>query len=174
MYNLPDNNLNILDEKKIFIDGSNRTCYLLTCNQCGKTAYHPRYVILRSIKNKKQHFFCNQICTKLFQNTAKTIICETCKLPFVKFINQINKTKHDFCGHKCAAIYHNKNKTYGSRRSKLENYLEENIRQYFEYLNVKYNDVTTINSELDIYIPSLKLAIQINGPLHFTPIYGDK
>ena len=35
-----------------------------------------------------------------------------------------------------------------------------------------FNDRTAINSELDIYIPSLKLAFELNGVFHYEPIYG--
>ena len=38
--------------------------------------------------------------------------------------------------------------------------------------DLNLNDVKTIGSELDIYFPRLKLAIQLNGPVHFKPIYG--
>lgn len=37
---------------------------------------------------------------------------------------------------------------------------------------ILFNDKTTINSELDIYIPSLKLAFELNGIFHYEPIYG--
>ena len=35
-----------------------------------------------------------------------------------------------------------------------------------------FNDKQTINSELDIYIPSLKLAFELNGIYHYEPIHG--
>ena len=35
-----------------------------------------------------------------------------------------------------------------------------------------FNGKDTINSELDIYIPSLKLAFELNGIFHYEPIYG--
>ena len=48
-------------------------------------------------------------------------------------------------------------------------------------LLTEYSDLTfscnqkeIIGSELDFYFPTLKLAIQINGPLHYYPIYGKK
>jgi hypothetical protein len=34
------------------------------------------------------------------------------------------------------------------------------------------NDIKTINSELDFYFPSLKFAIELNGIVHYKPIYG--
>ena len=37
-----------------------------------------------------------------------------------------------------------------------------------------YNDKNIINSELDIYIPSFKLAIELNGIFHFKSIFGQE
>ena len=39
-------------------------------------------------------------------------------------------------------------------------------------LDISYNKKDIIESELDIYIPSLKLAIELNGIVHYEPIYG--
>ena len=41
-------------------------------------------------------------------------------------------------------------------------------------LVVNYNKNDTINAELDIYIPSLKLAFELNGPFHYEPIFGEE
>lgn len=40
-------------------------------------------------------------------------------------------------------------------------------------LLILYSDKSAIESELDIYIPSLKLAIEIQGIFHYKPIFGD-
>ena len=41
-------------------------------------------------------------------------------------------------------------------------------------LEILYNNKEIINSELDIYIPSLKLAFELNGIVHYEPIYGEE
>ena len=41
-------------------------------------------------------------------------------------------------------------------------------------LRINYNEINTINAELDIYIPSLKLAFELNGIFHYEPIFGNK
>jgi hypothetical protein len=84
------------------------------------------------------------------------------------------KRTYKFCSSSCAATYNNINKKHGSRRSKLEIFLEEQIRSYYPNLQLLCNDKETINSELDFYFPELKLAIELNGILHFEPIYGHK
>ena len=37
---------------------------------------------------------------------------------------------------------------------------------------IDFNKKDTIGSELDIYFPSLNLAIELNGIFHYEPIYG--
>lgn len=98
--------------------------------------------------------------------------CNQCGKKFMKHQNQIEKTKHNFCSKSCAAVYNNANKKYGTRRSKLEKYLEEELTKLYPNLEVHYNRVDTIKAELDIYIPSLSLAFELNGIFHYEPIYG--
>lgn len=168
---IPDN-IKILEEKILFVDNSNRTCYLIPCNLCGATTWHPQYAVLKSVRERNQNFFCNQKCSKLFYKKSQTINCENCGKSFEKSLNQIKKTKHHFCSQSCAATYHNSHKNYGTRRSKLEKFLEEQIKIHFPNEKCLFNNVKTIGSELDIYFPEIKLAIQLNGPVHFKPIYG--
>ena len=68
--------------------------------------------------------------------------------------------------------YNNCHKTKGIRRSKLEVYLENHLKLMYPDLEILFNDKTTINSELDIYIPSLNLAFELNGIFHYEPIHG--
>jgi len=83
-----------------------------------------------------------------------------------------SKSGNSFCNSSCAAIYNNTHKTTGTRRSKLEAYLEEELSVLYHDLDIIYNDKLAIGSELDIYIPSLRLAFEINGIYHYEPIHG--
>jgi hypothetical protein len=51
-------------------------------------------------------------------------------------------------------------------------WLENQLLSTYPNLDIVYNGKETINSELDIYIPSLKLAFELNGIFHYEPIYG--
>ena len=51
--------------------------------------------------------------------------------------------------------------------------MEDQLKIIYPELEILYCDKTTINSELDIYIPSLKLAFELNGIFHYEPIYGE-
>jgi hypothetical protein len=100
--------------------------------------------------------------------------CNNCAKLFQKTPSQIKKTKNNFCCKSCAATFNNKHKQYGTRRSKLDHFLQQNIQTHFPHLKFLCNNKEIIGSELDFYFPELNLAIQINGILHFKPIYGDK
>ena len=115
---------------------------------------------------------CSKVCLLAHKTTAITVSCNNCKKNFIKQLCNIAKTKNNFCTKSCAATYNNTHKTKGYRRSKLEFYLEEQLKILYPNLEIKFNDKTTINSELDIYIPSLNLAFELNGIFHYEPIYG--
>lgn len=79
-----------------------------------------------------------------------------------------------FCSHACEMFWrqqHDPPKQH--RRSKLEIYLEATIRQTFPNLTLLCNDRQFLNGlELDFYFPELRFAIELNGIVHYEPIYG--
>ena len=56
--------------------------------------------------------------------------------------------------------------------SKLERWLQEQLPKLYPDLEFHFNRTDAINGELDIYIPGLKLAFELNGIFHYEPIYG--
>lgn len=82
--------------------------------------------------------------------------------------------KKIFCTKSCAVTYNNTHKQIGTRISKLEIWLKEQLTIQYPNLEIHYNRKDAINSELDIYIPSLKLAFELNGIFHYEPIYGQE
>lgn len=56
--------------------------------------------------------------------------------------------------------------------SKLERWLQIKLNASHPSLIFDFNQKGAINSELDIYIPGLKLAFELNGIFHYEPIYG--
>ncbi len=117
-------------------------------------------------------FFCSRKCKGLHERKKQVKQCETCGKTFEKRLPDIKKTAHNFCSQSCSAIYRNTHKTHGTRRSKLEVWLEQQLAALYPSLELHFNRKDAINAELDIYIPSLKLAFELNGLFHYEPIFG--
>jgi hypothetical protein len=111
--------------------------------------------------------------------------CEQCHSIFHKEKREAQKViKHQktkgykkkwlcFCNHSCHSKYVNSHKKTGSNRSKLECWLELQLTKIYPSLKILYNKRNEINAELDIHIPSLKLAFELNGIFHYEPIFGN-
>lgn len=146
--------------------------YKLNCCHCRE-----EYIVSRKPTDKSRtKKYCSKECRYLGQNKQEpvSVNCLNCNKEFKKLAKELKKTPNSFCSRSCAATYNNKNKTHGTRRSKLEIYLEEELKIKYNKLEIHFNRKDTINSELDIYIPSMKLAFELNGIFHYEPIYGDK
>ena len=104
--------------------------------------------------------------------------CNQCSVEFKIFNSHLNskhrKSNNTFCSKSCATTYNNTHKTKGTRVSKLEVWLQTQLSLLYPTLEIHYNRKDAINSELDIYIPSLKLAFELNGIYHYEPIHGEE
>lgn len=149
------------------------TMISLICPQCNNNFKRQ----IRSVNRNKKHNLTN-FCSFKCSNDMRTVLsnthitCTECDSTFIKQKSQIKRSENHFCSRSCSTRYNNKHKTHGTRRSKLEIYIESKIKSEFPDLEFKANDKSIISSELDFYFPALNLAIEINGPLHYKPIYG--
>lgn len=153
----------------------------LLCEQCSEPFLKTKLQIKRFLNPtiKDTGCFCSLKCSglgivKRKGWNRKEVTCKHCGVSFLKRNSQIDQSRNDFCSRSCSTSYHNKNKKIGIRRSKLEFYLEDKISKTFPKLLVQYNKKDAINSELDIYIPSLNLAFELNGIFHYEPIFGSE
>lgn len=161
-----------LYSQKDFNNAKSRDKLPCECYICHEPFYKVKYDIMKFIKTNKSHKikYCSSKCWK----TKQKINCVNCKIEFEKFPSQIKRTSNHFCSNSCAASYNNTHKTTGTRRSKLEMWLEEQLTKLYPKLEIHFNKKNTIGSELDIYIPKLNLAFELNGIFHYEPIYGLK
>lgn len=146
------------------------------CYICNKTFYKLKRVIQRTLRNQKGFHakYCSHECSGKARDIKQILNCTHCDKKFTKSAFEIKKTKNHFCSSSCAATYNNTHKKHGTRRSKLEIYLEKELVSIYPNLHIDFNKKDAINSELDIYIPLLKLAFELNGIFHYEPIYGSE
>lgn len=137
------------------------------CVGCGKDIL--RYPCELKANNKQ---WCSFEC-RYPNNKHRIVNCLKCNKEFRKKNSECIKTPNHFCSRSCSASYNNTHKSYGTRRSKLETYLEEQIRLEYPHFELICNQKSIIESELDFYFPELRFAIELNGVTHYEPIYGE-
>lgn len=157
-----------------FVESEYNNLLPLQCKQCRCVFYRTKRKICRYVNPDKPNTgdFCCSKCQFEGQKTAILICCKNCNVEFLRVPAAINKKSNNFCSQSCAATFNNKNKKFGTRCSKLEQWIKEQLSVLYPSLEIKYNDKHIINSELDIYIPELKIAFEINGIFHYKPIHG--
>lgn len=174
---------------KLFTDDQFKTAiysdYLpLKCIHCQKEFLRKKRDIvcaLRRIRNQmgvRDGSSCSSVCgirhRSVVEGRGKSeVACKGCGKILLKYNRVLQKQSNHFCDQSCSASFNNKHKKGGNRRSKLEKWLEEMLTQRYNRLEISYNQKDAIDSELDIFIPELKLAFELNGIFHYEPIYGD-
>lgn len=147
----------------------------LTCSQCGKDFTTPENRVRQNEQRGHTTAFCSKECMLSAKRNKATLNCEQCGKEFTKSQADIRKSKHHFCSKSCGTTYNNLHGIFAKRgynRSKLEKWIAEQLLILFPDLPFKFNSREEINSELDIYIPELKLAFELNGIFHYEPVYG--
>jgi hypothetical protein len=159
----------------------------INCFVCNKEAVRPKI----EIKDKN---FCSRKCTaihygKLYRKNKvikikKEIVkkpliskqCSFCSAPLLRSESDIkdSKTQTFFCNKSHKTQYLHKYQIVHKPRSRAEKHLAELIKTNFPSLDIQENIRTVLsnNLEIDIFIPSLKLCIELNGPVHYFPIWG--
>lgn len=146
------------------------------CKQCGIEflirVKRIRAIIRMRQENGETGEYCSNNCFHKNRSEIKKRIvkCKNCNKDIIIRLSEVKK--NNFCSHSCNTSYNNKNRTTGYCRSKLEKWLEIKLNELYPNIIIKYNKKDDINAELDIYIPSLKLAFELNGIFHYEPIYG--
>lgn len=156
-----------------FLSCKSRQKLALQCKHCGKTFYKEKHRIQQTNGIYTGTLdFCSKTCFCSSQDQSVSVYCEQCGISYKKTKAEIKKTKHHFCSRSCSCTYHNIHKTKGTRCSKLEKWLATKLPLLYPNLEFHFNRKDAINSELDIYIPSLKLAFELNGIFHYEPIFS--
>ena len=148
----------------------------LQCYNCNQEFFIEKYRVLRAFERGTGKY-CSQTCARHARRTSQEVLCINCQKNFRKHGVELKRTSNHFCSRSCAAQYNNRHKNLGiGRRSKAEDYLIKLIRCDFPALGLIQNDRTLLPSglELDIVIHQVRLAIELNGPMHYFPLFGEQ
>ncbi len=148
----------------------------LQCLHCCKVFPLEKHRVQRAVERGTGKY-CSQTCARHARRTSQEVTCANCETIFRKHGVELKRTGNHFCSRSCAAQYNNRHKNLGAgRRSKAEDYLSSLMCRDFPALKIIQNDRALLSSglELDIVIPLLKLAIELNGPVHYFPLFGEQ
>lgn len=138
----------------------NRNSVCLPCGYCGTMVERPK-----SMLSGKKNIFCSKACFDKSQQTQIQVSCKTCGKEFMKHQCYIKRSDHDFCSVECSA-------KHPVRESKAEKMFAEILRD--KQITFIRNDRHVLRPlEIDFYFPEFDLAVEINGPQHYQPIYGE-
>ena len=138
----------------------------LTCDGCSV-----EFTRITSSCHQGKLNYCSAKCRPRVSG-LQTQLCLTCNSEVKRYASLMPKNGNVFCNNSCAAIWKNKNRDPTiTTRSKLEKWLEEQLKNMFTDLNILYNRTSEIGMELDIHVPSLNLAFEINGVFHYEDVF---
>lgn len=164
--------MKILINEVDFENAKTRDLVPIECDWCKKGFLRLKKIILEDQKHRTKSF-CSRKCMGESQITQIKGKCAQCFAEIIILPCYLKKSTRHFCNSSCSAKYNNTHsKKRGNRRSKLEYWIQSKLNIIYPELAIDYNKNDTINSELDIYIPSLRLAIELNGIFHYEPIFG--
>ena len=149
----------------------------LTCKKCGKEFQRSKCYVEQHKKQNSKNTFCSLKCsTTYLNNILKRRVnceCEHCGKSIERVLSEFTNYKHHYCSNNC--LIKSKITLPRGGRSKLEEWFEEKLRLLYPKLKFEFNNREILDGlELDIYIPELKIAIEINGIFHYEPIFGNK
>lgn len=159
--------------RQLITNYKSRELVPLVCSVCNKSFLKKKNEIQWTMVRKPNSTVtCSTYCGTQLRRNGVTKVCTQCGKSMIRKPSSLSQSGNCFCSASCAAVYTNTHKTIGTRRSKLEQWLEQELTKTYPDIDLHFNRKDAINSELDIYIPSLKLAFELNGIFHYEPIYG--
>ena len=151
-----------------FVSGGSE---ILQCLHCNKDVLKFK----SEIRKNPDKVFCNNSCASFYNkrpDNRKTYFCKFCNKPSLKFESDIH-SKNIFFFFFFTSKYYSQF-TKRKEKSNLEIFILQKLIENFPYLYVLCSDREQCSGlELDFYFPDLNLAIEVNGPIHYDPIYGE-
>lgn len=163
------------------------------CTNCSKEYFKPP--AKASEINKDKNFCCRECykdwcatnCLKSYSGKGRkggditNYKCDSCSKDI--FVNEDRKRTSKklnkfFCGRSCRSKYVHKhiNPTKFANKSFPQQVIKSILTKHYPNLKIEENCRTRLKSgcELDLFCPSISFAIEVNGPTHYTPIFGEE
>jgi len=155
-----------------------RSLVRLKCVQCSSEFQRTKSAVLVVMQGNQRRTlnFCGRECAVKARTTGVSMYpCAKCGKMVPRHPSDL-RSKSVYCSRSCSAFVTNKIRTTGVKRSKGEEVLACMIRADFPTLAVRENvrDFLASGLEIDLLIEGKNVAIELNGPVHYTPIYGDE
>lgn len=166
--------MEIITHVNQLVNYKSRELVNLKCKYCKNIFQRTKHDIQRNlIKCGKIHESCSTKCMGKLKTLNNTFLFNCKQCGKLTRHPKSYKSKNNFCSHSCSTTYYNKNGIRsGNQRSRLEFWVENKLKEKYPNIEFHFNRRDAIKAELDIYIPNLKLAFELNGPFHYEPIFG--
>lgn len=121
-------------------------------------------------RTKKERLKISTSVHKYWDNMSEEEYGKRCADAKTRWHSMPEEDRHRICSLAIKAI-----QKAGKEGSKLEKFIVEELRNKGYSVEFhKKNLIPNQNLEIDLYIPSLKTIIEVDGPSHFFPIWGEE
>lgn len=158
-----------------------RDLVFLRCKVCHETFTRTRNRVNDVLKGKYPISldFCGRACRHRDMTKRTMVPCLLCGKLVSRRLCDLKTYSRTYCSKSCAMkdrMRKGELPRKKFKRSKAEAYLSGRLKEGFPNFEVLENsrDLLPQRLEIDLLVPAAKVAIELNGPTHYLPIFGEE